>query len=295
MQDIRERIRMSDHLQPSAADMSNALSDLIKTVIKEVCDAVVPIIKSCQTAIEELAARVDSVESLVVAQHAQIEAMTLKVKQLQSESGLVRVEMLKMQYHADVRQCKQTAGNICAFPVKKPPPSAGNPADSEKLVQTLASEVPEVSCAIKPFKSGGFKISFQASSSSKAQQSAAKAIAAAPTFLARHGLAVTRDLPVSLRNVRKEVQSFVTELRQIPRFSTLKIELEHGHVKVNNKPLGPEYLWPNAIRAGKDELLELIDLSQFCTCSNWGKGLLHDDLVRLNIEHFAGRAQGLKT
>jgi hypothetical protein len=283
---------MSDHLQPSA-DMSNALSDLIKTVIKEVCDAVVPIIKNCQTAIEELTARVDCVESLAVAQHAQIEAMALRIKQLQSESGLVRVDIQKLQYQADVKQCKQSAGNICSFPVKKPPQSAGSPGDSEKLLQTLASEVPEVSCALKPFKSGGFKISFQPNSSSSAQRSATKVIAAAPTFLAKHGLAVTQDLPVSLRTIRQKVQSFVTELRQTPRFSNLRIELRHGHVKVNGKQLGPEYLWPNAISAGKEELLDLIGLSQFCTCSDWTKGLLHDDLVRLNLKHFSGSAQKL--
>jgi hypothetical protein len=286
---------MSDHHVPSAADTSNALSDLIKTVIKEVCDAVVPIIKNCQTAIEELVARVDSIESLVLAQHAQAEAFVSKIKQLQSDCGLVRLEIQKLQYQADIRQCKQLAGNVCAFPVKKPPPSARNPADPENLLQTLASEVPEVTCAIKPFKSGGFKVSFQASASSTAQQSAAKAIAAAPTFLARHGVAVTQDLPVSLRTVRKKVQSFVTELRRTPRFSNFKIELLHGHVKVNDKQLGPEYLWPNAISAGKDELLELIELSQFCTCSNWEKGLLHDDHVRLNLKHFAGSAQVLMT
>jgi hypothetical protein len=102
-----------------------------------------------------------------------------------------------------------------------------------------------------------------------------------------HGLAVTRDLPVALQKARQKVKSFLVELRRTPRFSNLNIELRHGHVRVNNKALGPEYLWPNAILAGKDKLFDLIGLSEFCTCSNWDKGLWHDDLVQLNLDYFA--------
>jgi hypothetical protein len=89
------------------------------------------------------------------------------------------------------------------------------------------------------------------------------------------------------------VQSFVMELRRTPRFSSMKIEVLHGHVKVNGKRLGPEFLWPNAISAGKEKLLNLIGLSEFCTCSNSENGLLYDALVRLNLKHFAGSAQEL--
>jgi hypothetical protein len=282
-------INMSDQSQPSAVLTTEVYHDFVKTVVQDVLDGVMPIIKSCQTTIEELAARLDSAERLVIVQQAKIEAISTSYERLQDEHGLIRVELQKLQYHADVRQCQQAAGNICAFPVKRPPQSSDNAADPEKLLQTLASEVPGVKCAVKPFKSGGFKISFQAGSCSTAQQSASKAIEAAPTFLARHGLAVTRDLPRPLRTVRQKVQSFVSEVRRSPRFSNLKIELSHGHVKINNKPLGPEYLWPNAISVGKDELIDLIGLSEFCICSNWEKGLLHDHLVRLNHQYFASR------
>jgi hypothetical protein len=50
----------------------------------------------------------------------------------------------------------------------------------------------------------------------------------------------------------------------------------------------PEYLWPNAISADKTELMNLIELSQFCICKDWNKGLLFDDLIRLNLQHFEG-------
>ncbi len=284
---------MCDQPEPSPSEQSSAFSEFIKTVVQDVLDGVMPILQNYQATIDDFAARLDRVESVVFAQQAKIKAMESSIKQLRSENGLVRVELEKLQYHADLRQSKQAAGNICAFPVKKPPESAGNPGDSEKLLETLASEVPGVRCAIKPFKSGGFKISFHSGSSFTAQQGAEKAIESAPAFLAKHGLAVTRDLPVSLRKARQKVQIFLTELRQTPRFSNLKIELKHGHVKVNNKALGPEYLWPNAISVGRDKFLELIGLSEFCTCSNWEKGLWHDDLVQLNLKYFAGSVQEL--
>jgi hypothetical protein len=140
---------------------------------------------------------------------------------------------------------------------------------------------------MKPFKSGGFKVSFQATLDSKPRDSAAKITEAAPVFLKRHGLAVTCDCPAPLRAARRKVQSFLSEIRQMRRFSGLKIELANGHVKVNGKNLGPEYLWPNAISASKGELMDLIGLAQFCICKDWNKGLLFDDLCRLNLQHFA--------
>jgi hypothetical protein len=145
---------MCDQPEPSANEQSSVLSEFIKTVVQDVIDGVVPIIKNYQTTIEELAARLEAVESVLIAQKAQIEAMELSIKQVESDNGLVRVEIQKMQYSADIRQSKQAAGNICAFPVKKPPQYAGNPGDSGNFLKTLASEVPGVSCAIKPIKSG---------------------------------------------------------------------------------------------------------------------------------------------
>jgi hypothetical protein len=91
-----------------------------------------------------------------------------------------------------------TTWGVCAFPVKRPPSSAGDPTDTSEVLKTLASEVPGVEFNLKPFKSGGFKVSFQATPTSRSRDSATKIISAAPTFLKRHGLAVTRDCPLPL-------------------------------------------------------------------------------------------------
>jgi hypothetical protein len=144
-----------------------------------------------------------------------------------------------------------------------------------------------VACDIKPFKSGGFKVSFQATPDSRPHNSARKIISTAPVLLKRHGLAVTCDCPAPLREARRKVQSFLAEIRRMRRFSSVKIELSNGHVKVNGKNLGPEYLWPNAISACKAELIDLIEVSEFCICKDWNKGLLFDHLVRFNLRHFA--------
>jgi hypothetical protein len=39
--------------------------------------------------------------------------------------------------------------------------------------------------------------------------------------------------------VRKRVQVFVAAIRQMRRFSGLRVELGNGHLKVNGKQLGP--------------------------------------------------------
>jgi hypothetical protein len=191
----------------------------------------------------------------------------------------VQLELQRLQYLANVRDCKKSAASVCVFPVKRPPSSAGDPADTPEVLKTLASELPGVACDIKPFKSGGFKVSFQATPDSRPQDSARKIISAAPVLLQRHGLAVTRDCPAPLREARRKVQSFLAEIRRMRRFSSVKIELSNGHVKVNGKNLGPEYLWPNAISACKAELIDLIEVSEFCICKDWNKGLLLDHLV----------------
>jgi hypothetical protein len=254
-----------------------------------VLDGVIPILNDYKDIIEQLTLRVNSLEERMSVEQHEVGSVKLSLEKLKTQSGVVQLELQRMQYViANVRDCRKSAVSVCAFPVKRPPPSAGHPADTPEVLKTLASELPGVSCDLKPFKSGGFKVSFQATPDSRPHDSATRIIEAAPVFLKRHGLAVTRDCPAPLRAARKNVQSFLAEIRQMRRFSDVKIELSNGHVKVNGKHLGPEYLWPNAISACKAELVNLIGLSQFCICKDWSKGLLFDDLVRLNLQHFAG-------
>jgi hypothetical protein len=273
--------------QQSTSGSSDRLSNFIKTVVRDVLDGVTPVLNDFKVIIEQLPIRVESLEERAAAYQAEVRSVKSSLEKLRLQSGVVQLELQSMQYLTNIRDCKSSAASVCAFPVTRPPPSAGDPADTSEVLKTLASEVPGVECNIKPFKSGGFKVSFQATPASRSRDSDTKIISAAPTFLKRHGLAVTRDCPAPLRAVRKKLQSFVSEIRQMPRFSGLKVELGNGHLKVNGKQLGPEYLWPNAISAGKAELMDLIGLSEFCICKDWNKGLLFDDLVRLNLEHFA--------
>jgi hypothetical protein len=274
--------------QLTSVESNDTFAEFIKIVVQDVLAGVIPVLNDVRDIINDLTTRVSSLEERVTVEQADVSSVKSSLEKLRLQSGAVQLELQKMQYEANVRDCKRTAANVCAFPVRKPPASAGDPSDTSAVRRTLASELPGVACELKPFKSGGFKISFQATSVSRPRDSATKIISVAPTFLKRHGLAVTRDYPAPLRKARQTVQSFVAEVRRMQRFSNLKIELGNGHLKVNGKQLGPEYLWPNAISAGKSELLDLIALSEFCICKDWTKGLLYNDLVRLNLQHFTG-------
>jgi archaellum component FlaC len=118
--------------QQSTSESSDCLSNFIKTVVRDVLDGVIPILNEFKDSIEQLTTRVNSLEERVAVEHNEVGSVKSSLEKLRSRSGVMHLELQRIEHLGHVRDCKSSAASVCAFPVKRPPSSAGDPADTRK-------------------------------------------------------------------------------------------------------------------------------------------------------------------